>query len=153
MRDIAAMASDLRARAEARLIKAAEALDLGDPRPPLRERLKRLRETHPEAFASAVAYYESTVLPALAGADAVSAWVDYGRFLGELTAPGELTRIDADGRASAFQPPLTTGTLVLFIPEDGAAEVLPAVAPRQPSAAQRAAVELLVHRRLELTGD
>jgi hypothetical protein len=147
------MASDLRARAEARLIEAAEVLELGDPRPPLRERLKQLRETHPEAFASAVAHYENTVLPALAGADAVLAWVDYGRFVGELTAAGQLTRIDAHGRASAFQPPLTKGSLVLFIPQDGAADVLPAVAPRQPSAAQQAALELLVHRRLELPGD
>jgi hypothetical protein len=149
------MASDLRGRAEARLIEAAEALDLGDPRPPLRGRLKRLRETHPEAFTSAVAYYENTVLPALAGADAVTAWVDYGRFVGELTAggQGQLTRIDAHGRASAFRPPLTKGSLVLFVPEDGADEVLPVVAPRQPSAAQQAALELLVHRRLELPGD
>jgi hypothetical protein len=147
------MASDLRARAEARLIEAAEALDLGDPRPPLRGRLKRLRETHPEAFASAVAHYENTVLAALARADAVTAWVDYGRFVGERTAAGQLTRIDAHGRASTFQPPLTRGSLVLFVPEDGADEVLPVVAPRQPSAAQQAALELLVHRRLELPGD
>lgn len=149
---LGAMDAELRTRAEARLEQAAAALGLADPRAPLRQRLRQLRESHPDAFGRAVEHYEATVLPGLAGDDPIHAWLDYGRFLGQLTSNGRLTAIDATGRAAAFRPPLQQGTLVLFVPDDTSADVLVAASPLQCSAAQQASLDLLVHRRLGLAG-
>lgn len=144
------MNSELRARAEARLADAAAALDLADPRTPFRERLKQLREGHPAAFDRAVSHYERTVLPLLAGDDPLGAWLEYGQFLGQLTSDGRLTAVDRAGAAAQFRPPLPAGTLVLFLPEDTSVAPLVTAAPREPSAAQQATLDLLVHRKLTL---
>jgi hypothetical protein len=144
------MSNELRARAEARLIEAAAALGLADPRPPLRERLKRLREVHPAAFERAVAHYEQAVLPALADADPVGAWLEYGRFVGQLTGEGRMVAVNDTGRATTFSPPPTPSTLYLFIPEEASEEVIVAAAPDMPSSAQEATLALLVRRELSL---
>jgi hypothetical protein len=145
------MSTDVKTRADARLAEAATALQLSDPRGPLRDRLKQLRESHPEVFARAVAHYEETVLPALAGGDAMEAWLEYGRWLGQLTANGRLTAIDRTGRASTCRAPLPPATLVLYLPEDTAVPAFVAAAPLDPTAAQAATVELLVNRKLALS--
>lgn len=144
------MADDLKSRAESRLAEAAAARGYADPRPPLRDALRDLKERHPAAFASARQHYEETVMPALArGEDPLAAWVDYASFLGGLTAPGRMLAVDPSGRAAPYRAP-DEGLLVLFVPEDTAAAVLVAAAPAEPSAAQRATVDLLVHRKLNL---
>jgi hypothetical protein len=144
------MTSELREQAETRLTRAAHALGLADPRPALRARLKRLRETHPDAFSRAIRHYEENVLTGLIRDDPLNAWLEYARFLGELTSAGRLTSVDATGRAATFRSPPQTGDLVLFLPEDPATDVLVAVAPLVPSAAQQATLDLLVARRLGL---
>jgi hypothetical protein len=148
------MSTELRARAETRLAEAAAALDLADPRAPLRDRLRQLREQQPDAFERAVAHYEQTVLRALAAAgtdaDAIAAWLDYGLFVGRLTSNGRLTAIDATGRATPWRQGLEPGSLVLFLPEDTGAPALVAAGPRQPSAAQHATLALLIERKLSL---
>jgi hypothetical protein len=144
------MEAERRARAEARLQEAAAALGLADPRAPFRERLRSLRESQPEAFRRAVGHYEAEVLPALAGEEPLAAWVEYGHFLGQLSASGRLTAVDASGRATPWGPPAAAGTVVLYLPEDTAVEALLVAAPAEPSAAQRAAMDLLVHRKLTL---
>jgi hypothetical protein len=146
------MDPELRTRAEARLEDAAAALGLADPRRPLRDRLRQLRESDAAAFERAVAHYETQVLPGLAGDDPIAAWLEYGRFVGQLTSNGRLTVIDGTGRAAAYRAPLQAGTLVLFIPEDTAVEVLVAAAPQQATPAQAAALALLAERRLGLNG-
>jgi hypothetical protein len=144
------MTTDVRSRAETRLTEAAAALHLADPRGPFRERLKQLRETDPEAFQRAVAHYEQDVLPGLAEGDVLAVWLEYGRFLGQLSGNGRLTAIDATGRSTVYRPPLAPGTLVLFLPEDTAVDALVAATPQQPSPAQQATIDLLVSRRLAL---
>ena len=142
--------TELRARAEARLAQAAAAASCADPRPPLRDRLRDLKDGHPEAFERARAHYESTVLPALAGeADPLQAWVEYTRFLGELTGPGRLVGVDGTGRASPYQAS-ATGLLVLFIPDATGSPVLTALVPGAPTPAQQATTDLLVKGRLSL---
>jgi hypothetical protein len=144
------MDADERAQAESRLEQEAAVLGLADPRPALRARLRELRDLDAAAFGRAVAHYEQVVVPALAGADPVAAWLDYGRFVGQLTSAGTLTAIDGAGRATGFAPPLAPATLVLFVPDDLAVAPLVAAAPLQPTPAQRATLDLLVHRRLTL---
>jgi len=145
------MDAELRVRAEARLAEAATSLALADPRPPYRERLKQLRESHPDAFSRAVEHYETRVLPALAEKDALTAWLDYGRFLAGLTASGRLLAIDERGAAQPAKAPLPPRPLVLFLPEDPAEPVLVALQPVQLSPAQAATLDLLVNRRLGLS--
>jgi hypothetical protein len=145
------MDPQLRARADNRLQEAAAALGLADPRPAFRDRLRHLREQHPDAFSRAVAHYENDVLPALAEEpDPVATWVGYGTFLGGLTAEGRAYRVDATGRATTFRAPARAGELILFVAEEARADVLVMAAPAQPSAAQDATVDLLVNRKLSL---
>jgi hypothetical protein len=147
------MSTEVRTRAEARLTEAAAALQLADPRGPLRARLKQLREEQPETFGRAVAHYEEVVLPALAegdDGDAIAVWLEYGRWIGQLSSNGRLAAIDGTGRAAACKPPLPPASLVLFLPEDHAAAAFVAVAPLEPTPAQQATVELLVNRKLAL---
>jgi hypothetical protein len=137
--------------AEARLATAAERLGLDDPRPPYRERLRVLRERHPDAFDRAIAHYESAVLPALAEtADPLAVWTAYGAFLGKLTSDGTPYRVDASGRSRPFRPPVGPSELVLFVPDDQDADVLLMARPAAPTAAQEATIDLLVNRRLAL---
>jgi hypothetical protein len=143
------MDADLRARAEAHLQQAAASLDLADPRPPLRHRLRQLRETDAAAFEQAIGHYETEVLPRLAD-DALGTWLDYARYLGELTGPGRLMSVDARGRAETFRPPVQRGTLVLYLPEADAADVIVAAAPLECAPPQQATMDLLVEKRLVL---
>lgn len=144
------MDPELRKRSEAGLLEAAARLGLADPRPPMRERLRHLRETHAEALASAVRHYEQAVLPSLVGGDAIGTWLEYGRFVGELTSAGRLLAIDAAGRAAGYEPPLANGALVLFLPDDTSSDVLVVASPLHGTPAQQATLALLVDRRLAL---
>jgi hypothetical protein len=142
------MDAERRGRAEARLQEAAQALGLADPRPALRDRLRHLREAAPDAFRRAIEHYETTVLPALAEQDAIAAWLEYGRFVGQLTSNGRLTAIDRSGSAGEYRPPAAADAVVLFLPEDNAVDALLVVAPAAPAPAQQATIDLLVNRRL-----
>jgi hypothetical protein len=145
------MDPQLRSRAEARLQEAAERLGLNDPRPAYRERLRVLREQHPDAFSRAIAHYESAVLPALVEAtDPLAVWTAYGGFLARLTAEGSAYRVDASGRSLPFRPPVARGELVLFLPNDGAADVLVMAMPDATTPAQAATIDLLIKRKLAL---
>jgi hypothetical protein len=145
------MEAETRKRAETRLADAAAEAGLVDPRPPFRERLRQLRETEPAAFERAIAHYEREVLPALAQGDALRSWCEYGRFLGGLTAEGELTVIDESGRAAEWSDAEPDSALVLFIPRDTSVPVLVAAQPSALSPAQSATLDLLVNRKLSLS--
>ncbi len=137
--------------AAARLTEAFAARGLKDARDAYRARLRALRAADPEAFARATAFYEDHVTPRLeSDEDPLEVWIDYGRMLGELNGPGRLLAVDASGRARPYQPPLPTGTLLLFVPDERNEDVLAAMEPASPSAAQRATYGLLVERKLGL---
>lgn len=141
------MDSQLRSRAEAGLVKAAEAHGLADPRPSYREWLRALRQTHPGAFDQAVEHYEQTVLPALADDEPLPVWLEYGLHLASLTTPGKAIAVDASGKAAPWTRNAPAG-LVLFVPEDTAAEVMVLSQPVTPTPAQQATLTLLVERKL-----
>lgn len=145
------MTTDLRDRANARLDAALRDRELADPRGGYRTRLRALRETRPELFERATRHYEEHVLPALAaGDDAIDTWIDYGRVLAEMIGPGRVLAIDGTGVARPYSPPLPAGALVLHVPYDPETVTLPLAEPAAPSAAQRAAYDLLVRGRLAL---
>lgn len=137
----------MRARAEARLAEAARVQGIVDPRPSYRERLRQLREEQPQSFDRAVLHYEQEVLPALTERDPLPVWLEYGSYLASMTSPGDVVRIDEEGRAAAWTPGSAAG-LVLHIPGDTAAGVMVLSRPVEMSAAQTATVALLVERKL-----
>lgn len=142
---------DSRQQAETNLQDQLAALRLADPRDAYRQRLRTLREAHPDAFARAVQYYEEVALPRLAeGQEVVETWIEYGRRLGELTSPGRVVAVEPGGRATTYREPFQPDWLVLHIPEDRAAAVLALAVPAELSAAQRATHDLLVQGRLSL---
>jgi hypothetical protein len=146
-----AMSDDLRNAADRNLTSAATRLGLADPRPAFRERLRILKDNQPDAFATALRHYETTVLPAIAGGgDVLEAWVQYGETIAALSAPGRMLRVDATGRAERYTAPVTTATLVLHVPDQNDAPVLVTIAPVSPTPAQQATLDLLVHGRLGL---
>lgn len=141
---------DLKARAEARLEAALSERGLADPRPALRQRMRRLRDADAAAFERARAHYEERTLPLLAEGDPLEAWVEYARVLGELSGGGRLVAVDASGRGREYEASPQVGALVLFLPTEDAMAAFVALTPAAPSPAQRAAYDLLVGGSVEL---
>lgn len=118
-----------------------------DMRPVYRALLRRLKESDREAFREATGRYEATVAPALEqpGSDPIEVWVGYGAWLARRLGPGRFVHLDDSGLATdAGDPVPQTGRVLLYLPE---AERDPAVSlarPAAPSAAQLAALKLLV---------
>jgi hypothetical protein len=142
-----------RARADARTDEALAAMDFRDPRPAFRERLRWLREEQPNAFTSALAYYEQTLVPALLdeNLEPLGQWLEYGRHLGELTGAGKTVAIDESGRARPYRATRLDSELVIHVPNDTAREALALAVPNQLSDAQRANFDLLIGRARALS--
>jgi hypothetical protein len=136
----------LRERADARFEQALRDRGGRDPRGFYRERLRALKESDGAAYRRAVDYYESTLLPAVAkeDGDPLVEWLEYGRMLAELTAPGKTVQIDPTGLAADYHPPVPTSHLVLHLPESPRLRALVVGIPRALSPSQRAAYDLLV---------
>lgn len=145
------MDASVRERADERLEKALEDSPLADPRPHYREWIRTLKERDPAAFDRAIVYYEDTLIDRIGrgGDDPIECWLDYGRYLAELSGAGRIMAIDANGRARATAAGETSG-LVLHLPEDESERPMVLAFPAQPSAAQQATYRLLVEGRQQL---
>jgi hypothetical protein len=141
----ARMDAELKVRAEQRMDQAVAA-GARDPRVQYRQRLQALKERDRTAYGRASAYYREELVPAVAGeADPLEEWLEYGRGLAELTAPGRTVQIDPQGLSAPYARPVPADALVLHLP----AANLPAIAvgiPPALSPAQRASFDLLVKR-------
>lgn len=145
------METNLRGRADTRLDAALGERGLSDSRDAYRGRLRALRDSSPALYERAAAHYEQDILPELAErADPVETWIEYGRFLAELTAPGRTVTIDASGRAQPYSPPLPAQAMVVHLPDDRGAAALALATPAAPSPQQQATYSLLVLGRLAL---
>lgn len=126
------------------------ALALGgfaDMRPVYRALLRRLKESDPEAFREATGRYETSVVPSLAqpAADPIAIWVDYGAWLARRLGPGRFVHLDDTGLAvDADEPTAVAGRVLLYLPEAEKAPAISLARPAEPSAAQLAALKLLV---------
>lgn len=146
------MTDDLRARADARLDAALTAAPWRDPRPYLRRMLKHLKERDPAAFERALAHFDSTLVPAVAGdADPLAEWLEYGRVLCSLAGPGRIVAIDGSGRAAEGEGETPPDALLLYLPEDPEVQAAVLRCPRDATPAQEASVELLVLGRVTAT--
>jgi hypothetical protein len=136
------------ADADSRLESALEEYGFIDPRPAFRERLRQLREANPAAFDAAKRAHDAVMRAA--SDDPVTAWIEYGRQLGEQTAPGRMLAIDASGKAEPYRAPAHAGLMVLHVPDDTGTPVLVTALPRAPTPAQTATYDLLVLKKLGL---
>lgn len=145
------MTDDARARADARLEAALDSASARDPRPFYRAVLRHLRERDDQGFRRALRYYEEELVPAVAGeADPLAAWAEYGGVLASVLGAGQTVELDGTGRArrlESAESAIGAEGLVLHIPDATDAPVLVLRYPKDPSAAQHAAYELLVQGR------
>jgi hypothetical protein len=143
---------ELRQRADRRLEEALERIGARDPREFYRGRLRELKQRDPAAYEKAVGYFGDVLVPAIAkdGEDPLEAWMEYGRTLAELEAPGRTVCVDGSGRAEAYAHPIGTDRLVLHLPREGRGQVLLVGLPRELTPAQRATYDWLVAGRQAL---
>jgi hypothetical protein len=143
---MAAMDEDLRARADQRFERARQQTGARDPRNFLRDQLRELKGSNPDAFRRALRYFEETLIPTVAdeASDPVAEWLEYGRLLASLSVPGRTVQIDAGGRARDYARPVPLEAMVLHLPENAARPALVLGIPPKLSPAQRAAYDLLV---------
>ena len=146
------MDKDVQERADARFQQALESSGARDPREYYRERLRALKQTDPAAYDRAVAYYREQLIPSVAEGDGdpLAAWREYGRFIAELTTPGQTVEVDATGRAHPYEPPTPPDRMVLHVPEGRGGRALLVGLPGEPSAAQLATYDLLVGGKQKL---
>lgn len=135
-------------RADERTEQAIQRSPFGDFRQGYRERLRWLKDSQPQSFTKALSHYNDILVPNIAaGGDAIAAWVEYGKLLGELSGSGKAVRIDETGRAYDLDSSLDG--LILHLPEDTNVPALALAVPKQLSEAQRATLTLLVNKRAE----
>ena len=136
------------ATADRILEEALERAGARDPRDFYRDRLRTLKESDPEGYRSAVAYYQDTLIPSVASGDAepLEAWTEYGRTLAEAVAEGRTVSIDATGRAHPYEGPMADH-LVLHLPDDRGTKALLVGLPPDLTRAQRATYDVLVAGR------
>ncbi|MDB4949747.1 MAG: hypothetical protein JWM27_2396 [Gemmatimonadetes bacterium] len=137
---------ELRERADRRFDEALKATGARDPRDHFRAVLTALRADNPPAYREALAYFTTRLIPTVAadGSDPVAEWLEYGRVLARLQAPGRTVQIDATGLAADYAPPVPQDHLVLHLPESTSKPAILVGLPPKLSPAQRATYELLV---------
>ncbi len=133
-------------RAEERFEEALKRTGARDPREYYRERLKELRTTNPDAYRSAVQYYDEMLLPSIAEGDAdpIEAWWEYGRRIAEHTVEGRTVEIDPTGRSHPYRRPTPGDRMVLHLPDGSKGRALVVGLPCDLSPAQMASYDLLV---------
>ena len=139
MADLAEVA---RGRTDTSLARAG----LEDPRPALRDLLRRLRAQDAEGFAEATDRYAQELVPAAASEDTdpLVAWIDYARWLADRLAHGKAVVIDVTGRASQASGGPEPCMLLVHLPDEQTTRAMVLLAPRQLSEPQRETVKLLV---------
>jgi|1186.fasta_scaffold452734_1 hypothetical protein len=144
--------ADLRARADERFAQALAAAGARDPRDFYRKQLVELKAADAAGYRRALAYYEQELIPAVAReeSDPMAEWLEYGRFLASLAAPGRTVQIDPGGRAADYARPVPADALVLHLPDRTTLRAIVVGIPTTLSPAQRASYELLVKQAQSL---
>ena len=143
------MTNDLQKTADARFEAALAAAGARDPRDYYRSRMRELKQSNPQGYADAVAYYQSTLLTSIAeqDADPLEAWRKFGLRIAQLTATGRAVAVDPAGRSRAFEAPGRADDLILHLPDAHNRRALLVGLPPEPSAAQMATYNWLVQGR------
>jgi len=143
------MTDDLQKKADARFEAALSATGARDPRDYYRSRLRELKQSDPQGYADAVAYYQSTVVTSIAeqDADPLQAWQAFGLRIAQLAAAGRAVAVDPSGRSRPFEAPGRPDDMILHLPDARNLRALLVGLPPEPSTAQMAAYNWLVQGR------
>ncbi len=143
------MTDDLQNKADVRFEAALAATGARDPRDYYRSQLRELKQSNPQGYADAVAYYQSTLVTSIAeqDADPLRAWQSFGLRLAQLTAAGRPVAVDPAGRSHPFEPPGNVEDMILHLPDARNRRALLVGLPPEPSAAQMATCNWLVQGR------
>jgi len=138
---VADIAEVARSRTDSSLARAG----LEDPRPALRNLLRRLRAQDAEGFAEATHRYERVLVPAAASEDTdpLVAWIQYACWLGDRLARGRDVNIDVTGRASPASGEPEPGMLLVHLPDEQTTRAMVLLAPLKLSEPQRETIRLL----------
>lgn len=136
--------------AEKRFQSALAERGVVDPRDLYRTWLRELKQSNPGAYRNAVQYYEETLIPAVAdsGSDPLDEWLEYGRIVLSMAVEGSTVAIDETGLSRPYQRPVAAEHLVLHLPRSSREPIIAISVPIAPSAAQSAAYDLLVLRKV-----
>jgi len=137
--------ADLSEVARSRTDSSLSRAGLEDPRPALRDLLRRLRTEDSEGFAEATDRYERVLVPVAASEDTnpLVAWIEYARWLADRLAPGRAVKIDETGRALPASGEPEPGMLLVHLPDSQTTRALVLLAPQQLSESQQETVRLL----------
>jgi len=144
------MPEDHQEQADRRLAARLEETGAWDPRGTYRELLKRLKELDEDAYRAAVVRFRDEVLPAIAeeGGDPLQEWLEFGLFLAEQVAPGRTVLVEASGRSTRLASPGRWSDMLLRLPDTAKDRAIPLSVPPEPSPAQQATLDLLVHGKV-----
>ncbi len=145
------MHDDLATAADRRFAERLEATGARDPREYYRGMLRELKGADEAAYRTLVAAYEAEVVEPIGRgeADPLEAWLAFGVRLAVARAgAGQTVVIDDTGQAHPFEPPARWDRLLLHLPDDRGTRALAVGLPPELSPPQRAAVDLLVHRKV-----
>jgi hypothetical protein len=136
--------------AEGRFQAALAERGATDPRDIYRTWLRELKHADPGAYRTAVQYYEETLIPTVAdaGSDPLEEWIEYGRVVLAMAVAGTTVAIDETGLSRPYQRPVSIENLVLHLPHSSREPIIAISVPPVPSAAQSAAYDLLVLRKV-----
>ncbi len=142
----------LQSRADDLFEEALARTNAKDPREFYRERLREMKGSDPDAYRTAVEYYQEELIPSIAekGVDPLTSWQAYGCRLAELSVPGKPVEVDVTGKTHQYQPPTPEDRMILHIPQGTKGRALVVGLPKELSPAQRATYDLLVAGRLRL---
>jgi hypothetical protein len=138
--------TETRERADALFAAALRRQGARDPREHFRGMLRELKEKDAEGFRRAAAHHDGELVPAIVarGEDPLRAWLEYGRLIAELLAPGRTVFVSSDGAAGDDPSAAGEHPMVLHLPTSPREPARVLALPAHPSPAQRATLDLLV---------
>jgi hypothetical protein len=146
------MDPELQATADHAFGRRIEETGARDPREFYRRLLRDLRQEDEAGYTEMVRRYEEDVVGPVARGevDPLEAWLRFGSALAERLHEGRTVVVDESGRATPLSGAPSWEDLVLHLPRGRGMRALPVGIPPEPSAAQRATLELLVQGRVRL---
>jgi hypothetical protein len=146
------MNAELQERADTRFQSSLAERGARDPREFYRGLLRELKEADPEAYATMVEAWRTEVIEPIAGdeGDPLELWIRFGIRLAATLHPGQTVAVAEDGRRVPHSPPGDAGHLLLHFPDRARTRAIPLGIPVEPSAAQRATLDLLVNGKTKL---
>lgn len=149
------MDAEIQEKSDRAFTRRLEETGARDPRDVYRGMLRDLRAEDEAAYEEMVRRYRVEVLEAIAAGDAdpLVVWLRFGTDLAERLHGGRTVVVDGTGRALPLEGAPSWEALILHLPGTRQARAVPLGIPPEPTAQQRATLDLLVNGRVRLPGE